>query len=124
MRVNMLQILRKRTKVGSVACRSYTSLRETHIDFLDSVVHHGKGSVTIEYDVPKKLAILSISNETKRNAISGYMMNQLADAVDTLLLHDLKKEFPITGLIVRASGQTFCAGADLTLVRDIGNLVS
>eukprot|EP00596_Hydrurales_sp_CCMP1899_P004208 CAMPEP_0119047928 /NCGR_PEP_ID=MMETSP1177-20130426/55834_1 /TAXON_ID=2985 /ORGANISM="Ochromonas sp, Strain CCMP1899" /LENGTH=251 /DNA_ID=CAMNT_0007023127 /DNA_START=312 /DNA_END=1067 /DNA_ORIENTATION=- len=48
-------------------------------------------------------------------------MNQLADVVDELLLRDLKKEFLISGLIVRASGKTFCAGADLTLVRDIVN---
>jgi hypothetical protein len=120
MRINILQSLHQKIKLASVTCRLYTSLRERHTEFLDSVVHHGKGSITIEYDVPKKLAILSISNESKRNAISGCMMSQLADVVDALLLRDLKNEFPIIGLIVRASGKTFCAGADLTLVRDIG----
>lgn len=115
----IIQALSHRIKL---ACRTYTSLREKHKEFLDLVVHHGKGSLTLEYDVPKKLAILSISNESKRNAISGHMMNQLADAIDALLHHDSKKkEFSITGLIVRSSGKSFCAGVDLNLVRDIGD---
>lgn len=110
------------------------TLREKHKSFLELVENHGGGSITLTYDYPKQIAILSLTNEGIRNAISGRMMGQLADALD-ILLDDgsayrklIKKDYkqankfshPLVGLILRSSGKTFCAGADLGLVKDLG----
>lgn len=114
--------------------RTLMTLREKHKVFLDLVDCHGTGSVTLTYDYPKQIATISLSNESLRNAISGRMMNQLADVFD-ILLDDgskLKKEIkqdykaankffhPVVGVIVRSSGRIFSAGADLNLARDLG----
>ena len=75
-----------------------------------------------------------MTNEGIRNAISGRMMGQLADALDVLLDDGsayrklIKQDYkqankyihPLVGLILRSSGKTFCAGADLGLVKDLG----
>jgi hypothetical protein len=130
----------KQTILTEVARRSLITLREKHQKFLDLVDCHGTGTVTLAFDNEKKIATLSLSNEQLHNSISGRMMNELATALDTLLRHssydeeeldDMKKgkvtkkklhesAKTVVGVIVRSSGKTFCAGADLNLVRDIG----
>lgn len=130
----------KESIITDVSHRSLVSLRERHKKFLDLVDSHGTGSVTLTYDYDKKIATLSLSNEQLHNSISGRMMNELATALDTLLkqssydeeeLDDMQKgkvmkkkvsenARTVVGVIVRSSGKTFCAGADLNLVRDIG----
>jgi enoyl-CoA hydratase/carnithine racemase len=104
------------------------SLREKHKQFLDLVANHGEGSIDLSYDFSKKIATISITNESKRNAISGRMMNQLADLLEDLIGDSDKRrkvmESSIIGLLMRSSGKSFCAGADLTLVKDIGRYVS
>jgi hypothetical protein len=130
----------KQTILTKVTRRGLISLREKHQKFLDLVDCHGTGTVTLAFDNEKKIATLSLSNEQLHNSISGRMMNELATALDTLLRHssydeeeldDIKKgkvtkkklhesAKTVVGVIVRSSGKTFCAGADLNLVRDIG----
>lgn len=130
----------KQSKLTDVSHRNLVSLREKHKKFLDMVDCHGTGSVTLTFDYEKNIATLSLSNEELHNSISGRMMNELATALDTLLNqsnHDeeevqdkkidkvTKRKVPesvqsVVGVIVRSSGKTFCAGADLNLVRDIG----
>lgn len=119
-----------------VSHRNLVSLREKHKVFLGLVDGHGAGSVTLTYDYPKQIATLSFTNETVRNAISGQMMNQLADALDILLDDGSKptkatqitsgtgnkSDQPVVGLLLRSSGNIFSAGADLNLVREIGKL--
>ena len=120
----------------SVSHRNLATLREKHKIFLGLVDGHGTGSVTLTYDYPKKIATLSFTNESVRNAISGRMMNQLADALDALLDNGSKPTKatqgasgtankgtqPVVGLLLRSSGNIFSAGADLNLVREIGKL--
>ena len=110
------------------ALRSLATLREKHKVFLGLVGEHGSGSVKLTYDNKKHIAILSLANEPARNAISGKMMVQLADALDELIddgskryaeLHG-NKAANIIGLILRSPGKAFCSGADLNLVADIG----
>ena len=53
-------------------------------------------------------------------------MAQLAAAIDDLLDDDPKsrrapKDGPIVGLILRSAGRTFSAGADLKLVKELGD---
>lgn len=134
---------RKQSVIKEISHRNLVSLREKHQDFLKLVDSHGTGSVTLTYDYEKKIAVLSLSNEELHNSISGRMMNELATVLDNLLDNGGKKEVLIEarrkireerqkalepapyvmGLIVRSSGKTFSAGADLNLVRGIGELV-
>lgn len=117
---------------GCASSRSMATLREKHKNYLALVKSHGGGSVTLTFDYPKQIATLSLSNEFLRNAISGRMMNQLADTLDVLLDDGIKKKkaadendetanLPIVGLILRCSGDIFSAGADLHLAKDIGD---
>ena len=117
---------------GCASSRSLATLREKHKNYLALVKSHGGGSVTLSFDYPKQIATLSLSNEFLRNAISGRMMNQLADTLDILLDDGSKKKktvdendetanLSIVGLILRCSGDIFSAGADLHLAKDVGN---
>ena len=110
------------------AFRRLATLREKHKTFLNLVGQHGSGSVTLTYDNTKRIAILSLSNEAARNAVSGAMMVQLADALDELIDDGSKRYTEIhgnkaanmVGLILRSPGKSFSSGADLNLVADIG----
>ena len=117
---------------GCGSSRTLATLREKHKKYLNLVESHGAGSVTLTYDFPKQIATLSLSNESLRNAISGRMMNQLADSLDKILDEGSKKKKaieesdstdnkPIVGVILRCSGDIFSAGADLHLAKDIGD---
>ena len=114
--------------------RAMATLCEKHKAFLDIVREQGTGSITLKYDHPKCTATLSFSNQSVRNAISGKMMFQLAKALDDLIddgserYRGIQKQRSVTstsndeiiGLIVRSPGIAFSAGADLSLVTDIG----
>ncbi len=55
------------------------ALSIVHNDFLSLIAGQGSGSITLEF--VEKVAIISIANPTKRNAISGKMMVELAQIV-------------------------------------------
>ena len=100
-----------------------------HAEFLDLVGEHGDGEIkyrvieTSAADSRAQVVELTLCNEKKKNAISGRMMAQLADYLDSLLLdHERQSgQLPIMGLILRGQGGAFCAGADLTLVKEVVN---
>ena len=106
-----------------------TRLCVEHAEFLDMVQDHGEGS--IEYRVLDSSAVdsrvqvveLTLCNEPKKNAMSGRMMAQLADYLDSLLLdHErVSGQVLVMGVILRGQGSTFCAGADLSLVGEVLN---
>ena len=114
--------------------RAMASLTEKHKTFLDTVRTQGSGSVKLTYDHTKHIANLSFSNKSVRNAISGRMMFQLAEALDDLIddgskrYRDIQKRRSetnesndnIIAVIVRSPGEVFSSGADLSLVTEIG----
>ena len=132
----MRNVLRCCRPIGSCpklsSIRSVSQLSRTlaadHAEFLELVRDHGEGSITLTRDVSNStIAVLTLHNETKKNAISGRMMMELAHILDTLLAYPEKitsnqqndnSSESIVGLIIRGQGRIFCAGADLTLVRD------
>ena len=75
------------------------------------------GSVALRLCAGSGVARLTLRNAARRNALSGPMMAQLADAVDTL------EEWRDGGAVVLeaepsvSGARHFCAGADLQLVR-------
>lgn len=68
-------------------------------------------------------AVISLLNPERKNALTGYMMVRLAEAVDELEQWEHGK-----ALILHGSEGSFCSGADLSIVKTIntpkeGNLM-
>ena len=101
-------------------------LTSKHSRFLDLVKGQGESGHILLRDVDTGIKEIVISNSSKKNSITGSMMNSLANIVDKL-----ENEADDTVLLLlRGEGDTFCSGADLNLVRNIvndsekGNLMS
>ncbi|XP_078590102.1 ethylmalonyl-CoA decarboxylase-like [Branchiostoma floridae x Branchiostoma japonicum] len=85
----------------------------------DDVTHSwlttvGGGAVDLTKDDSSGLAVLTLNNPERLNAVTGNMMLQLADIVN-----DLKDWRGGKALIVHGKGHTFCPGADLNMVRNM-----
>lgn len=103
-------------RVRSFATVMPRSIRETHHEFLAKVSNQGTGTISIEKR--HRLAVITLNNPSKRNAISGTMMNDLADIVDNLPSFSDN----IAALILTGAGtEAFCAGADFSLVKNVVN---
>ncbi|XP_021922117.1 ethylmalonyl-CoA decarboxylase-like isoform X1 [Zootermopsis nevadensis] len=74
------------------------------------------GCVDVVKNEDTGIATLCLNNPERRNAISGSMMVDLADAVDMLESWDTGK-----GLIIYGHGHTFCSGGDLNMARMFSN---
>ena len=96
-------------------------LTQQHANFLKLVGGHGgDGEVRVQRVTvapAREAALLTLRHDRARNALSGRMMLQLAEAVDGLLAAGLPS--PPIGLILRGHGDAFCAGADLSLAREV-----
>jgi ethylmalonyl-CoA/methylmalonyl-CoA decarboxylase len=74
----------------------------------------GLGSGTVDLDLTDKfVARLTINNPTRRNALSGNVLAQFSDAIDTL-----EREYKGVCVVVRGAGGMFSSGADLKLMKD------
>ncbi|CAM9989279.1 unnamed protein product [Scytosiphon promiscuus] len=81
--------------------------------FKDRLRPLGPGGISLSLDDENGLATLVLDNHERRNALSGKMMAQLADAVDELERWDTG-----VALVVHGAGGSFCAGADLSMARE------
>ena len=105
---------------GLGSTRSQSSLRSLHGGFLDLVKSDGDGGGYVSVrDINDKVKEIKISNTRTKNSITGKMMKELASIVDSLQSSDPNET--TVALILRASGDAFCSGADLGLVRSIVN---
>lgn len=90
----------------------------------------GGGSVDLELGVvsdynvlegfpdswPDKVAVITLNNPTRRNALSGRMMIQLAECIATLeTAHRDLKLVVVRGARTSTGDSTFCSGADLSV---------
>ena len=85
----------------------------------------GSGDVTLTKLTggQEGVAVISLLNPERKNALTGYMMVRLAEAVDELAQWENGK-----ALILHGCEGSFCSGADLSIVRTIntpreGNLM-
>lgn len=96
-----------------------TALVVKHSEFLSLVrPAQGDGKITLEEDAARKVLILRILNPTKRNAIDGAMMNNLAEIVDKISTSAFSSYI---GLVICGDKTSFCSGLDLNLARDYVN---
>jgi ethylmalonyl-CoA/methylmalonyl-CoA decarboxylase len=106
---------------GYSIVRSF-SLVSRHAEFLSLVKGHGSGDVLLERTARPEIVVLKLANPSRKNAMSGRMMFQLANIVDTIVHMDdsvvTNDERP-TGLIVTGEGNIFCAGADFGLAKEV-----
>lgn len=104
----------------STCTNSSNSILVKHAEFLNLVRYHGDGNIELNL-VNENVLDICINNPLKRNAISGKMMWQFANIIDEIENLSIKKT-SIIGIILRRTGkQSFCAGADLNLVKEIVN---
>ena len=84
--------------------------------FFDKIKDQGTGELRLDLSDPW-VARITVSNPKARNALSGKMMTQLNDAIETLE----SGSYNGIGLVVRGLGCNFCSGADLHLVKHVLN---
>jgi ethylmalonyl-CoA/methylmalonyl-CoA decarboxylase len=116
-KVNTVNSIRK---LYSKSYLSSQSLVEKHLNFLSLVQNEGDGEITVEINKKCKVAILSIKNPSKRNSISGRMMYQLAEHIDSMTFQK-DRYLDVIGLIIRGDEYSFCSGADLKLAKNTVN---
>jgi enoyl-CoA hydratase/carnithine racemase len=71
--------------------------------------------VTLRVSVTGALATITIDNPAKRNAMTAAMWRQLPELLEKLQNQPVVRVVQLTG-----AGNTFCAGADIANLRDIG----
>ena len=101
--------------------RKFSDIQHKYANFLSLVKNHGEGTVHL-YEAPldERCMILRFDNTSKRNAISGRMMYELATHIDHLV--SSKSYDDKIGLILVGSGkEAFSAGADFSLVKEVVN---
>ncbi|OZJ04032.1 hypothetical protein BZG36_03576 [Bifiguratus adelaidae] len=82
----------------------------------DALRSIGSGSVTLALDHAPGIALISLCNPRRHSSLSGKMMAELADAVDTLT----RQSASLVGLVIAGSddSKSFCAGLDLSAAKD------
>ncbi|KAJ1438591.1 ClpP/crotonase-like domain-containing protein, partial [Ochromonadaceae sp. CCMP2298] len=103
---------------ASFSSEAWPCLAEAHGRFLFLVEDHGSGSVDLVRH--QRFYEIVLNNPSKRNSISGRMMNDLAGVVDTII--EESSQGDRVGVVLRGKGdKAFCSGADLTLVKEVVN---
>ncbi len=84
--------------------------------FLKRLSKYGEGDITLKNDSKTGIAVVTINNIKRKNALTGHMMVKLKTIVDELEAWQEGK-----AVILQGYGGTFCSGGDLTAVmKEIG----
>ncbi len=75
---------------------------------LSSFQNWGEG--TVDLSVSNNIAILSLNNSAKKNALSPRMMTQFSQHLTQIEAWTREPENPLFGLILTGQNQTFCSG--------------
>ena len=70
----------------------------------------------INYDIIKQIGYITINRPEKRNALNPELINELKQ---TFTIAEKDKKVKI--IILKANGNTFCAGADLSVLKTLQN---
>jgi ethylmalonyl-CoA/methylmalonyl-CoA decarboxylase len=96
------------------------TIRHRHLPFLNAIANHGSGE--IQFTQSGRIATILIKNPTKRNALSGRMINQFVDIIDELSSPSVSSNISVVLLRGCDSFEpSFCAGLDFDLAKDIIN---
>eukprot|EP00128_Syssomonas_multiformis_P002553 Colp12_sorted_trinity150504_noHs@19053 len=99
--------------VASMAVRAYAVDAARIAAIKDRLKPLGKGEVHLQFlHEHPRVAVITLDNPQRRNALSGHMMARFAEHVDTL------EKWDGTGVILQGAQNTFCSGADLSVAKD------
>lgn len=70
----------------------------------------------ISYSVNNKIALIKLNRPEKRNALHPDLVKELKER-----LNEAEKDNNVSIVIITGEGKTFCAGADLAYLNDLGN---
>jgi methylglutaconyl-CoA hydratase len=70
----------------------------------------------IEYEVQERVAYITLNRPEKRNALSYQLVSELIKAFDSARVSEAVKV-----IVLRARGEAFCAGADLSYLQQLQN---
>lgn len=96
----------------ALACRFSSQLAEIR----EQLGKYKAGTVELEKNLETAIAVITLNNPGRKNALSGSMMLELADRVTELSQWKDGK-----GLILRGADNTFCSGGDLSTISAILN---
>ena len=88
-----------------------SSLQKTHAYILNKLAISGGGTLSYE-KADRCIGKVTITNPRQSNAISGLMMNQLAQIIDTV---EQEKELKVLLLQASKTSSAFCSGMDFDL---------
>lgn len=84
--------------------------------FLQRLKKYGNGDILLQKDNTSGVAIVTIKNQNRKNALTGHMMVSLKGIVEELETWQHGK-----AVVLRGYGDTFCSGGDLNAVmKEIG----
>eukprot|EP00795_Rhopilema_esculentum_P010895 gene10895-19724_t len=84
--------------------------------FLNRLSKYGNGDIILEKDNGTGIAVVTVENHKRKNALTGHMMVALKDVVSEL---ESWKEGK--AVVLKGHGDTFCSGGDLNAVmKEIG----
>jgi enoyl-CoA hydratase/carnithine racemase len=121
MMLSSVRLLNYRSFLRQFRYAGTIRLTESHKEFLQLVREHGTGDIKL--DVIDNIAKITISNTATRNSVTGRMMMRFATVVDEIeSWKELRVQENVVGLIIQGAGKdSFCAGADFSLVKTIVN---
>ncbi|RXG70703.1 Ethylmalonyl-CoA decarboxylase [Armadillidium vulgare] len=77
----------------------------------------GGGCIHLTKEEDSGIAVVTLDNPSKKNALSGAMFIQLEEMINSLKLWDNGR-----GVILNSVGDTFCSGSDLSLKKEISSI--
>eukprot|EP00794_Sanderia_malayensis_P015918 gene15918-17519_t len=84
--------------------------------FLERLSKYGAGDIILDKNANTGIAVVTIDNIKRKNALTGHMMVRMKDIVEELERWKMGK-----AVVLRGHGDTFCSGGDLTAVmKEIG----
>ncbi|XP_046556069.1 ethylmalonyl-CoA decarboxylase-like [Haliotis rubra] len=114
MLARVMRLSTVRSGVSRCVRMSSTAEAPNLADIRDQLIKYSGGSVDLDLDSGSGIAVLTLNNVNKMNAMSGQMMVELADRVT-----ELESWTEGKAVIFKGAGKTFCSGGDLGTVREI-----
>jgi len=71
---------------------------------------------TVLYHIENRIAYITLNRPEKRNALNALLVRELLQ-----VLNDAEDDSQVSVVVLRATGEAFCAGADLGYLQDLQN---
>ena len=87
--------------------------RHLRCSFMDDAAANSRvDDDVVRYEVRERVAVITVNDPDRRNAVTDAMSAQLRDAVERA-----ERDSGVHAVVVTGAGRAFCAGADLSRLR-------